>query len=265
MDSIQVKVMQPITVALNATDTSCAGDTILLQASGASVYSWQPASLVSDPAGDTVISSPTSTTTYTVIGKDSLGCFSDTASMVVYVAQYPTVQISDSAVTVTAGSEYQIQTIGSADIVRWQWQPLDNLSCSNCAQPVVKPKATQKYTVNVQNIAGCSAEDNITIIVLCKDQNLFIPNTFSPNNDGMNDYFYPRGRGLVTMKSFRIFNRWGTLIFERHNFPPNQQSYGWDGKYNGSVLPADVYVFIAEVTCDNGTVISSKGNVTLLR
>ncbi len=67
------------------------------------------------------------------------------------------------------------------------------------------------------------------------------------------------------IRSFRIFNRWGIPVFERDNFPPNQQSYGWDGKYNGNALQPDVYVFIAEVLCDNGTVIHSKGNVTLLR
>lgn len=265
IDSVQVKVVQPVTVSISAGDTSCAGDTIHLHASGASVYSWQPASLVSDPSAASVISSPTSTTTYTVTGRDSAGCFSDTASAFVHVSPYPTVDIADSAVTVLVGSEYQIVTQGSADIVRWQWRPLDNLSCPDCPQPVVRVKASQTYTVNVQNATGCAAEDDITITVLCKDQNLFMPNTFSPNNDGMNDYFYPRGKGLAIIKSLKIFNRWGTLIFERHNFPPNQQSYGWDGRYNGSALPADVYIFIAEISCDNNTVINSKGNVTLLR
>jgi gliding motility-associated-like protein len=119
--------------------------------------------------------------------------------------------------------------------------------------------------VEVKNIAGCKAESHISFIVTCKGQNLFIPNTFSPNADGMNDYFYPRGKGIMNVQSFRVFSRWGTLVYERANFPPNQQSYGWDGTYNGKALQPDVYVFIAEVACENGEIISLKGNVTLLR
>jgi gliding motility-associated-like protein len=119
--------------------------------------------------------------------------------------------------------------------------------------------------VEVKNIAGCTAEGHISFTVMCKGQNLFIPNTFSPNADGMNDYFYPRGKGIVNVQLFRVFSRWGTVVYQRANFPPNQQSYGWDGTYNGKALPADVYVFIAEVACENGEIISLKGNVTLLR
>jgi gliding motility-associated-like protein len=119
--------------------------------------------------------------------------------------------------------------------------------------------------VNARNIAGCSVEKQLTVTVLCKNQNLFIPNTFSPNGDGMNDYFYPRGKGLFTIKSFRVFSRIGTIVFEKNNFPPNQQSYGWDGKYQGQALQPDVYVYMVDVICDNGAVISTKGNVTLLR
>jgi gliding motility-associated-like protein len=263
-DSINIRVQQPFKVSVNADDTICLGSTVQLQARGAELYQWQPVSLVKNSTDSVTSSTPQTTTTYSVIGNDRKGCFSDTASVVINVFPYPTLQIPDSNVTIEAGNEYQINALGSDDITLWQWMPLSGLSCTNCPQPIAIPVATQTYTATVYNVAGCSAQDHITITVLCKGQNLFIPNTFSPNNDGMNDYFYPRGKGF-SVKSFRIFSRWGTLVFERNNFPPNQQSYGWDGTYDGKALQSDVYVFVAEILCENGTIIDSKGNVTLLR
>lgn len=264
-DSVNIGVKQPANVSINITpDTICVGNTVQLRAAGAEIYSWQPSSLIINSNDSSTSSTPKITTTYSVIGKDRKGCFSDTAYEVVNVFPYPALQIKDSVITIEAGTEYQINAIGSEDIIFWQWNPLSGISCSNCPQPIVAPKATQTYTVNVRNIAGCSLQKQVTITVLCKGENLFIPNTFSPNADGMNDYFYPRGKGF-SIKSFRIFSRWGTVVFQQNNFPPNQQSYGWNGTYNGKALQPDVYIFLAEILCDNGTVINSKGNVTLLR
>jgi len=264
-DSVNVEVKQPIHVSIVAPDTSCAGNTIQLLGKGAETYQWQPASLVSNSSDSTVTAAPRSTTFFSLIGSDSQGCFYDTANVTVTVFPYPTLSIPDSVVTINVGSEYKITTIGSPDIAFWQWMPLSGLSCTNCAEPVLKSSRSQIYTVHARNIAGCGVDRTLNVTVLCKGQNLFIPNTFSPNADGMNDYFYPRGTGLFVIKSFRIFSRIGTLVFEKSNFPPNQQTYGWDGKYKGNALQPDVYVYIAEVLCDNGTVITTKGNVTLLR
>lgn len=263
-DSVIVEVKQPAEVSITAPDSLCVGNTIQLTANGEEIYSWQPADLVSQPTAAQTSSTPNTTTTYTLIGTDSKRCFSDTAFKTVHVFPYPVIQIPDSVVTITSGSDYHINTIGSEDILSWQWAPVNWLSCTNCAQPVATPKITTKYTVTAKNIAGCTVEKNITINVLCKNELLFIPNTFSPNQDGMNDYFYPRGKGF-SVKSFRIFSRWGNIVFEQNNFLPNNQSYGWNGKYKGNTLQPDVYVFVIEVICENGDVFTSKGNVTLLR
>lgn len=263
-DSIVVDVKTPAKVIISGPDSVCIGNTIKLNAAGEEVYSWQPLNLVSPASGSQTSSTPSSTTAYSVIGSDSKGCFYDTAYKTVYVFPYPSVQIADTTVTILNGSNYQLNVTGSDDIISWLWTPVDGLSCINCGNPLAAPKVTTTYTVTAKNIAGCTAQDKITITVLCKNQNMFIPNTFSPNNDGMNDYFYPRGKGF-NVKSFRIFSRWGDIVFEKHNFPPNNQSYGWDGKFKGNKLTPDVYVFIIDIICDNGDVITTKGNVTLLR
>ncbi len=263
-DSVLVDVKQPSKVSIEGPDSLCIGSIITLNASGEEIYNWQPVNIITQTSGSQTSSTPIKTTVYSVIGTDTKGCFSDTVFKTVNVFSYPTIQIPDSAVTIETGSNYQIKVTGSEDVTSWQWTPANWLSCITCAQPLATPKSTTTYNVQAKNIAGCTVEKNITITVLCKNEVLFIPNTFSPNGDGMNDYFYPRGKGF-TVKSLRIFSRWGSIVFEQSNFVPNNQSYGWNGTYKGNALQPDVYVFLIEVVCDNGQVFTSKGNITLLR
>ena len=77
--------------------------------------------------------------------------------------------------------------------------------------------------------------------------------------------FFPRGQGVFNIKSLRIFNRWGQVVFEKNNFLPNMESDGWDGTFKGQPLPSDVYVYMIDITCDNNAVVPFKGNVTLLK
>ena len=263
-DSVLVEVKRPAKVSIIAPDSLCVGSVVNLSASGEEQYNWLPANLVNNATGSQTTSTPQQTTTYTVIGSDTKKCFSDSASATVNIFPYPTLQIPDNNVTIIGGNSYNIITQNSEDINYWEWSPPNGLSCIGCPQPTATPRATTTYTVKAKNIAGCAVEKSITITVLCKNDNMFIPNTFSPNNDGMNDYFYPRGKGF-SVKSFRIFSRWGNVVYEKQSFLPNDQSSGWDGKYKGNALQPDVYVYVIEVLCDNGNLISSKGNITLLR
>jgi gliding motility-associated-like protein len=94
---------------------------------------------------------------------------------------------------------------------------------------------------------------------------VFLPNTFTPNGDGQNDIFYIRGRGIKTIKVFRIFNRWGEQVFERTDLNTEDPSSGWDGRYKGVPLNPDVFIYYAEMVCDTNEPFTLKGNVTLLR
>ena len=94
---------------------------------------------------------------------------------------------------------------------------------------------------------------------------MFIPNTFSPNGDGANDIFYPRGSGIFSIKSIKVFSRWGEVIYQKNNIKANDPSTGWDGKFKGAQLNPDVYVYIVEVSCDNNTILTFKGNVALIK
>jgi gliding motility-associated-like protein len=88
---------------------------------------------------------------------------------------------------------------------------------------------------------------------------------FTPDGDGVNDILMVRGSGINTVKSFRIFNRWGEVVFEKANFSPNDKSQGWDGTARGVKAPTDVYIYTCEVTCENGNSFVYKGNVAIIK
>jgi gliding motility-associated-like protein len=159
----------------------------------------------------------------------------------------------------------QLNTTNSNDVVSWRWTPGASLNCIDCPAPLARPKAETNYQVQVKNKDGCIDSDDVLVSVICNNGNLFIPNTFSPNGDGSNDRFYPRGTGIHMIRALRIFNRWGELVFEKINFNANDATAGWDGTYKGQKLSADVYIYSCEVVCENNEVLPFKGDITLLQ
>jgi gliding motility-associated-like protein len=121
------------------------------------------------------------------------------------------------------------------------------------------------YYAQVKNSYGCTTTDSINIRTFCKGSQVFIPNAFTPDGDGLNDILMVRGKGIALVKSFRVFSRWGELVFEKKNFLPNDPAFGWDGKIKGVTGASEVYVFTAEVACDNDFIYIYKGNTTLLK
>jgi len=263
-DTVMVTVHQPITIKATGGDTICAGQPVHLSATGAQTYSWTPAATLANPSSASTSGTPQTTTTFTVIGKDGLGCFSDTAAVFVKVWPIPTVSAGADRELVV-GDALQLATTTSADVKSWQWNPAYTLSCNTCSTTLAKPKQTTTYAVRVENEGGCSAIDAVTIHVICNNGNLYMPNTFSPNADGVNDVFFPAGKGIAGVKSLRVFNRWGQVVFEKIQFAANDAAAGWNGSFNGQALPPDVYIYACDVICGNGEVLSYKGDVTLIR
>ena len=108
---------------------------------------------------------------------------------------------------------------------------------------------------------GCTISDSLTITVQgCDGKSVFMPNTFTPNGDGIDDKFYIRTQALTSLKFFRIFDSWGQQVFETNNL-----SEGWDGMVNGQHAPIAVYVYELEGVCQNGYSVFKSGNVTALR
>ena len=202
--------------------------------------------------------------TIQLIATNKLGC-ADTSTHKVYAVPKLTAVPAADPITILSGADAQLNMNYTGAIIAYNWLPAQNLSCTNCPQPVANPQFTTKYSVNIIDRYGCTAKGDVTVKVVCTGQNFFIPNTFSPNGDGSNDVFYPRGSGLDRAKILRIFNRWGEIVFEKYDLPINVASAGWDGNWKGKKANADVYVYQIEIYCKNGELVTYNGNVALIR
>lgn len=197
------------------------------------------------------------------IATNSSGC-ADTATKNLLVNALPAVTIPTPQTTLV-GTPVLLPATYSSSVVSYSWLPVTALSCTDCAQPFANPKFNTLYTVTSTDSNGCRNIGRVQVIVLCKGANVFVPNTFSPNGDGSNDVFYVRGKGLSRVKSLRIFNRWGEVVFERMNFNVNDASAGWDGSYKGKKLSPDTYIYQADIFCDNGDTLRFDGSIALIQ
>jgi len=264
IDSVNVIVKYPFNMTASKGDTLCTGSSRRLFATGAERYSWTPTLGLDNPSSASPVATPSTTTYYQVIGYDEKHCFADTSIVPIIVFGIPFVEAGPDRVINVGQSIELIPTI-SSDVIEAKWSPTGSLTRSSFPGVIVKPRSTTTYKVDVKNAGGCTATDELTVNVLCNGANLFIPNTFSPNGDGANDIFYPRGSGIFSIKSIKVFSRWGEVIYQKNNIKANDPSTGWDGKFKGAQLNPDVYVYIVEVSCDNNTILTFKGNVALIK
>ncbi len=147
----------------------------------------------------------------------------------------------------------------------WMTMPSDSLSCIDCSEPRIRPIVDTKYFVTITNQDACFAIDSVTVFV-DDSRPIYIPNVFSPNGDGKNDFFTayggPAAEQILDMK---VFDRWGNLVFDVSNIPFGQESSGWNGRYLNEKLPSGTYVYLLEVQFINGTSLRYKGDITLIR
>ena len=264
-DSVNVRVAKPFTIALSpASAEICAGEQVALQATGAAA-TWQ---WVSNTGGlsNTNTASPTArpsaTTTYTVAGTDADQCFTDTARINIVVNNLPTVDAGPD-IELVSGAAANLQLTTTGNIVRYSWTPARDLSCTACANPVATPTTPVRYVVSVTTDKNCTASDSLNVTISC-GKTYYIPTGFTPNGDGLNDYFYVLGGG-GNVKLIQVYNRWGDLVFERKNIAVNDRNNGWDGRIKGNQAPAATYIYTAIVECIDGTVYEYKGSVMLMR
>jgi gliding motility-associated-like protein len=245
-------------------DTLCLGESLRMSASGAYSYSWTPTAGLDNPSSPTPIATPSITTLYRVIGWDDRNCFRDTAFIPVVVYNIPTVEAGIDRI-MNVGKTIDLIPSISSDVIDAKWTPTGSIFRNIFPGISVKPRETTTYRVEVSNQGGCTATDQLTVNVICNNANIYIPNTFSPNGDGNNDLFLPRGSGVFRIGSMKIFTRWGEVVFEKSNFNANDISKAWDGTFKGRALNPDVYVYRIDVVCENNEMLQFKGNVALLK
>ncbi len=167
--------------------------------------------------------------------------------------------------TIQLGDSARLNPVTNGIDLVWQWSPPVGLSCDNCQRPWARPFSTTLYTLIVTDENGCDAKDELLITVLLNRQ-IYIPNGFSPNGDGINDEFMIYAGGNVKgVREFLLFDRWGEKVFEDYDFLPNDPKHGWDGVFKGKAMDPAVFVYKAEIEYVDGEVEIFYGDATLVR
>lgn len=168
-------------------------------------------------------------------------------------------------VTINSGETFPINLTADFNIANITWDNQQSLVCDKpCLKPVAGPSKTTTYTAIATDDQGCKANDAITIHVVEKSH-LFVPNTFSPDGDGINDNWVINADNTVKqIKSLNIYDRWGESVLAETNFPPNDINYGWNGKFRDRKMDSGVFVYYFEAEFENGTSKIFKGDITLI-
>ena len=167
-----------------------------------------------------------------------------------------------SSDTIYEGQSCQLNSTILGNQYIYSWSPIDGLSDPTISNPIATPTTTTTYIVETLDAYGCYWSDTITIYVtdvICDEPYIYVPNAFTPNNDGKNDFLKVEssvGYDIV----FQIYDRWGELVFETTDIDNT-----WDGIYKGKELQAGVYVYHLKLTCYNHHLFTKKGNITLIR
>ena len=266
-DSVTVTADQPTGLKITSDKSICIGEKVALRAAATTAsVKWFNAEGLSDTGIPNPVAQPVKTTTYGVVAYSSNVCKNDTGFVTISVGYIPVVDAGPNK-TVEANELVQLNAkAAAADITSYTWSEAAGLSCTACTNPSFTAVKDVVYTFTVKTLYGCVARDEVKCTVLPAKPALLMPTAFTPNNDGLNDRFYVKGYGLVTVKHMLIFNKWGQKVFEKFNVPANDPAYGWSAETNGEPT-GNSAVFVYQITAitHNGTELHLKGTVTVLR
>ncbi len=167
--------------------------------------------------------------------------------------------------TLQLGEMVDLKVVSSLPILTYFWSPAHGLSCNDCPSPTAQPLTTTLYQLFALSGNGCTAEGQ-ALLVVRKPDDVYVPNAFSPNGDGINDFFtlYP-GRSVLKIKQLIIFDRWGEQVFGIWNAPPYHHSTHWHGDLRGMPMQPGVFVWMAEIEYIDGHTKLLKGDLQLVR
>ena len=154
--------------------------------------------------------------------------------------------------------------VANFEIARLEWIATVPLPCTDCPTIRLLPTQDGVYSVTAYDANGCSVTTSTTIR-LQKQNQLYLPNIFSPNGDGINDiYQIFAGNSIASIQQFRIFDAEGRLMYQVNDRLPTDNSVGWDGRFNGQKMLPSVFVVLVEVVLIDGTTAEYRGDFTLV-
>ncbi|MBK8610791.1 MAG: gliding motility-associated C-terminal domain-containing protein [Chitinophagaceae bacterium] len=253
-------LIAPFTVDAGNDTTICTVNpvSVTLRASAGASYAWAPAALLNNPAIQNPVATITGSTTFYVTITSATGCVGTDSVRILLVngpagIRYPTI----SALT-NQPIQLQARNLGGNSYL---WLPPIGLNNNQISNPVFNYNQSQEFIIRIRNVAGCIITDTVLITVK-GTKGIYVPRAFSPNANGTNDRLYPILVGISKLNYFRVFNRWGNLVFETNSGNP---AAGWDGKVNGFPQPVETYTWMVEGIDIDGLVIRKNGNTFLIR
>lgn len=256
--SVNVRTV-PYPIAYAGEDTAiCVNTSTQLQASGGSKYEWQPAAFLSNNQIPNPTASPASSIQYVVKVNELLGCPKPAYDTVLVKVIVPLVDAGprDTAIVV----DQPLQLFAQSEAENFLWTPSTGLNNPFIQNPVALLTSDQEYVVRIVAEGGCIDTDTIMVKVYKLKPGFYVPNAFTPNNDGLNDILKPIAIGLKSMKYFNVYNRTGKLIFTTRHI-----GEGWDGMFKGRTQDTDTFAWTAEGVDYLGNPIIDKGTFTLIR
>jgi len=166
--------------------------------------------------------------------------------------------------TIRQGDSVQLRPLFNFEPQGIRWTPTEGLSDSLRLDPFAAPVRTTTYELEVITVNDCLLSDRITVLVE-RIRRVYVPNAFSPNDDGRNDFFFPQAEPFVQVEDFQVFDRWGNRMFVAVNPGINDPTAGWDGRVRGKEAQTGVYVYFLSVRYPDGETEVLEGDVTLLR
>jgi gliding motility-associated-like protein len=258
--NVNVQFTSDINVRTMPDTSICVGQSLQLATeSNGHAFSWSPQTGLDNAAGLQPIATPEATTQYIITATKGFCTQTDT----IQVRVAPKIEVN---VTPDAIIEYNVPfllTATSPQIsnyagTRFLWSPADGLNDPTIQSPVAILRENQSYTVDVTSELGCTGSGQVNLSIK-RQESIVMPTAFSPNGDGRNEVLVPLVNDIETIRYFRIYNRWGQLVFFT-----DQLNTGWDGYFKGNTAISGTYVWEIEGVSTKGRVISKKGSVMLL-
>jgi gliding motility-associated-like protein len=251
-------LIYPLPMVKASTDTMiCKGDSAVLVAGGAHTYSWTPASYLRNASQNPTYAAPPADMKYTVLGTDTHGC-KNTDTLKIWVQPPPEIFIqTDTAIII---GEWARLFAKGLHVYRWKWRPANLVACDTCANTLAQVKERTQILLIATDSLGCFTDSASFWVDVAEKYSVDVPEVFTPNGDGINDLIFPAGWGIEDFLEFKVYNRWGELIFEGGG---NQ--WGWDGTYKGTPQNPDTYLYVVRVKGYNAEEQLRQGYFTLLR
>ncbi|RFS24578.1 PKD domain-containing protein [Chitinophaga silvatica] len=255
-DTVTLKVVDPPKPTAAPDTTVCFNVPLTLRATGGAYYRWKPSYYVDNATQPVTIAHPPDTMLFTVTVTDTLGCPKPMIATALVNVVPKVHAFAGNDTIVMLNTPFQLHATGG---VRYTWTPPSGLNINNVEDPITTYNRDIRYTVTAYTTEGCTGTDDIFVRFI-KGPEIYIPTAFSPNGDGQNDIFRPLPVGIISLEYFRVFDRWGKLMFETTAYMK-----GWDGTVGGEPAGVGTYVWVVQGKDINNNTIQRKGTVTLIR